>query len=69
MTELLPDSLVAKRYGVSSMTLWRWDRDSELNFPKPIRIRGRKYRYAEELAEFDARRVAARDAGDGADAA
>jgi predicted DNA-binding transcriptional regulator AlpA len=59
--ELIPDALVAKRYGVSSMTLWRWDRDTELNFPKPIRIRGRKYRRAEELAEFDAKRATERD--------
>jgi predicted DNA-binding transcriptional regulator AlpA len=61
MMELIPDALVAKRYGVSSMTLWRWDRDTELNFPKPVRIRGRKYRRAEELAEFDAQRTAERD--------
>ena len=36
------------------MTLWRWDRDPGLNFPKPIRIRGRKYRDESELNAFDA---------------
>jgi hypothetical protein len=52
---LIPDPIVAKeRYGVSAMTLWRWDHDPELNFPKPIRIRGRKYRDAEQLDAFDA---------------
>jgi hypothetical protein len=59
--KLIPDSKVAKeRYGVSAMTLWRWDRDPELNFPKPIRIRGRKYRDADELDGFDACRAALR---------
>ena len=41
---LLPDSVVCRRYGVSSMTVWRWDRDPALNFPKPFRIKGRKCR-------------------------
>jgi predicted DNA-binding transcriptional regulator AlpA len=61
MMELIPDALVAKRYGVSSMTLWRWDHDTKLKFPKPVRIRGRKYRRAEELAKFEAKRAAERD--------
>jgi predicted DNA-binding transcriptional regulator AlpA len=51
---LIPDSLVLQRYGISAMTLWRWDRDPDLNFPKPKRIRKRKYRDEEELDAFDA---------------
>jgi hypothetical protein len=35
------------------MTLWRWDHDPDLNFPKPIRIRSRKYRDERELDAFD----------------
>jgi predicted DNA-binding transcriptional regulator AlpA len=50
---LLPDAKVQERYGISSMTLWRWDRDPNLNFPKPTNIRGRKYRVEEELNAFD----------------
>jgi len=58
---LIPDPIVAnERYGVSFMTLWRWDKDPDLGFPKPIRIRGRKYRDEAELDEFDAARAAAR---------
>jgi predicted DNA-binding transcriptional regulator AlpA len=38
----LPDPQVCRRYGVSSMTLWRWDHDPRVNFPKPIRINRRK---------------------------
>ena len=30
--------------GISEMTLWRWDRDPDLNFPPPVRINRRKYR-------------------------
>jgi hypothetical protein len=57
---LIPDPIVAKeRYGISPMTLWRWDHDPDLDFPKPIRIRGRKYRDADKLDAFDAARAAA----------
>jgi hypothetical protein len=57
---LLPDPIVCRRYGVCSMTLWRWDHDPNLKFPKPVRIRGRKYRDQDELNAFDATQ-----AGDG----
>ena len=51
----IPDGQVAKdRYGVSLMTLWRWDHDERLNFPKPYRIRNRKYRCERELDELRA---------------
>ena len=60
---LIPDHLVWKRYGVSSMTGWRWDHDPALDFPKAYRIRGRKYRDEAELDAFDERqRMAADDA-------
>jgi predicted DNA-binding transcriptional regulator AlpA len=60
---LLPDSEVCKRYGVVPYTLWRWDNEQpELGFPKPVRINKRKYRFEDELDEFDARRAAERDA-------
>jgi hypothetical protein len=59
---LLPDSKVCERYGVVPYTLWRWDHDPESDFPRAIRINGRKYRVEDELDEFDARRAAERDA-------
>jgi hypothetical protein len=52
---LLPEAAVCRRYGVSDMTLTRWDRDERLSFPKPILIRGRKYRRLAELIEFEER--------------
>jgi predicted DNA-binding transcriptional regulator AlpA len=56
-TRLLSEAKVRERYGVSSMTLYRWDRDPDLNFPKAKRIRGRKYRDAAELDAFDETRA------------
>lgn len=33
----------ARYLGISDMTLWRWKRDSRLNFPPPSIIRGIEY--------------------------
>jgi hypothetical protein len=50
----VPDGIVAAvRYKRSLATLWRWDHDPDMGFPKPIRIRGRKYRDEAELDAFD----------------
>jgi len=47
-----PDSKVAKQLGIHIKSLIRWDRRSELNFPKPIYINGRKYRRRREVQDF-----------------
>ena len=39
---LVPDPQVQKEFGVTAMSIWRWDRDPELiklGWPPPIRIR------------------------------
>jgi hypothetical protein len=54
-TKLLPDRDVVRRYNVSFMTLWRWDHDPSLGFPRPLKIRGRNYRDESELDAFDMR--------------
>jgi predicted DNA-binding transcriptional regulator AlpA len=59
---LLPEPQVLQRYGVSAMTTWRWDNDPNLGFPKPIYIRGRKYRDERELDAFDESRKRKADA-------
>jgi predicted DNA-binding transcriptional regulator AlpA len=59
---LIPDSEVCKRYGVVPYTIWRWEHDPASDFPRAIRINGRKYRVEDELDQFDARRAAERDA-------
>jgi predicted DNA-binding transcriptional regulator AlpA len=53
--KLLPERKVCQRYGVCLSTLWRWDRDEALGFPKPIVIRKRKYRLESDLDVFDAK--------------
>jgi predicted DNA-binding transcriptional regulator AlpA len=54
---LLPDPTVARRYGISLMSLWRWTRDKKLSFPQPLKIRERNYRSAAELDAFDRRQI------------
>lgn len=56
---LLPDPQVCKRYGVTPMTLWRWDQNPRLEFPDAIRINGRKYRDEAQLEVWERQRAAA----------
>jgi len=50
---LLPDRRVRERYGVSEMTIWRWDNNPALGFPDAIRINGRKYRRLRQLQAWE----------------
>ena len=52
---LIPDPVVCAEFGVTAMTLWRWTRDSELNFPPAIAIRNRNFRSRRQLEAFKAR--------------
>jgi len=52
---LVPDPQICAEFGVSAMTLWRWDRDPELQFPARISIRGRNFRSRKEIEKFKAR--------------
>jgi hypothetical protein len=54
---LVPDPRVAARYQVTSRTIDRWDRQAGLNFPKAVRINGRKYRHLHELETWERGRV------------
>jgi hypothetical protein len=38
--------------GISAMTVWRWQRDESLGFPKPTVIRNRNYWDANEIEAF-----------------
>ena len=56
---LIPQPKVAEdRYHVTVMTLWRWQRDENLNFPKPIRIGPRLYFYLSDLIAWEKERAA-----------
>lgn len=53
---------VRELFGVSEMTIWRW-MNSDVGFPKPIYISGRRYwREADLLAWLDAHEAADADA-------
>lgn len=46
---------VRARYKITDMTIWRWERDPKLGFPKPMIINRQKHWTVEELDAFDAR--------------
>jgi predicted DNA-binding transcriptional regulator AlpA len=52
----LPAVAVRTRYGVSDMSIFRWLRKEELQFPQPIRINGRRFWKLTELEEWEATR-------------
>jgi hypothetical protein len=48
---------VRARFGdISEMTLWRWERNPSLAFPKPLTINGRKYYNVSEIEGWEQRR-------------
>jgi hypothetical protein len=53
--QFVPDPKVRREFGITEMTLHRWDNDKQLNFPTKIRIRGRNFRSREALEAFKAR--------------
>lgn len=56
---LVPGPQVQREFGVTSMTIWRWDRDSKLGFPPKIKLNGRNYRSRQQLEAFKAKLMAA----------
>jgi predicted DNA-binding transcriptional regulator AlpA len=42
-TEWLSVARLTAMLGVTSMTIWRWERNTRLTFPKPTVINDRKY--------------------------
>jgi hypothetical protein len=57
--ELVPDAVLLREFNITAMTLWRWDADASLGFPKPIFIRGKKYRLRDQVEKFKTRMVKA----------
>ncbi len=49
---LLPDARVREFFGVSAMTIWRWERNETLGFPLPVVINGRKFRRVGDVLDF-----------------
>ncbi len=52
---LVPDPHVMREFGITAMSMHRWDHDTkmiELGWPPPIRIRKRKFRSRHALEHF-----------------
>jgi predicted DNA-binding transcriptional regulator AlpA len=47
------------RYGISSMTRWRWQRDRKIAFPAPLEINKRKLWRLSDLERWERARVCA----------
>jgi hypothetical protein len=52
---LVPDPVVWRELGVTSMTGYRWSRDPTLDFPPAIKIKNRNFRSRRMLEAFKAR--------------
>jgi predicted DNA-binding transcriptional regulator AlpA len=52
--QFLPARRVWERYGVTSMTLWRWLKDADLKFPQPMRIGRLRYWRLSDLVSWEA---------------
>jgi hypothetical protein len=55
---LVPDPVVWREFGITSMTGWRWSNDPKLGFPPPIKIRTRCFRSRRQIEAFKARVLA-----------
>jgi predicted DNA-binding transcriptional regulator AlpA len=49
----LPARKVWERYGITSMTLWRWIQDEKLKFPPPVYIRRFRYWRLSDLIAWE----------------
>ena len=48
-SEWLGGAQIAAYFGVTAMTIWRWERDPKLAFPASTVIRGRKYWHRDDI--------------------
>jgi predicted DNA-binding transcriptional regulator AlpA len=57
--EYLTGPDIDRRYKRSSQTRWRWSKDPELGFPKPMKIKNRLLYRRSEIEAFERRMTAA----------
>jgi hypothetical protein len=50
--DLVPDAITCWVFGVTAMTLYRWERIKGFGFPAAIKVNGHNYRLAGELRQF-----------------
>ena len=58
--EFLPARRVWERYGITQMSLWRWIRDEEMGFPRPIYLGRFRYWRIAKLEAWEAEQAAKR---------
>jgi predicted DNA-binding transcriptional regulator AlpA len=56
----MPAKETERRAGASRWTLWRWEHDEEIKFPKSLRIGGKRLWIASEVEAWLAAKVAER---------
>ena len=61
--EYLTGPDIDRRYKRSSQTRWRWSKDPELGFPKPMKIKNRLLYRRSEIEAFERRMTAASKLG------
>ena len=49
---------VLKRYGISEMTLHRWQKNDNLGFPKPMIVNRRKFFKVEDIVQWERQKAA-----------
>lgn len=49
---------VRKRYSVTDMSLWRWQKNPDLGFPTPLVINRRRYWREHDLIEWERKQAA-----------
>ncbi len=54
---------IDRRYKRSAQTRWRWSKDPELGFPKPMKIKNRLLYRRSEIEAFERRMTAASNVG------
>lgn len=58
-SKYLTTAELADRYHISTKTLYRWERDEKLSFPKSIKLNGRNLYPVEQIQEWERRRAGA----------
>lgn len=54
----LSSAQLMKRYGISEMTLYRWQKDEKLAFPRPMVVNKRKFFSEDEITAWERERAA-----------
>ena len=60
-TQLITAPKLCARLGISQTSLWRWQNDAALKFPRPLKVRARNYYRLAEVETWLARQQSGRE--------